>query len=105
LSLINGADGLCADGVPVSRVVRTCLRLGGYPETEAGIEQAIRDGWGAVQEENDEENAFVDADRGLELFHARATAVGISFPVNPPAAILALALARRAPGGDFVVAA
>lgn len=103
LSLINGAEALCADGEPVSRVVRTCLRLGGYAETEAGITEAIRDGWGAVQEERDDENGFADHDRGVELFKAQATAVGISFPVNPPPAILALALARHMPGRDFVV--
>lgn len=102
LSLINGADARCADGIPVSRVVRTCLRLGGYPETEAGIEQAIRDGWGLVQHETAEEVGFADATTGLELFHRQRSEIGISFPVNPPSAAIALALAR-ADGDRFAI--
>ena len=31
-------------GVPVSRVTRTCLRMGGHPETQEGLERAIESG-------------------------------------------------------------
>ena len=50
LSVLNGAEARCADGVPQSGVVRTCLRLGGFDQTETGLEQAIAAGWGRVQD-------------------------------------------------------
>jgi cytosine/adenosine deaminase-related metal-dependent hydrolase len=96
LSLLNGAEARCEDGVPLSGVVRTCLRLGGYEQSQSGVERAIADGWGRVQAELDDEVGFVDPAEGLERFRAAGTDVGISFPVNPPAAALALALARDA---------
>jgi hypothetical protein len=104
LSPFNGARADCADGVPTSGVVRTCLRLGGYDQTEQGIETAIREGWARIQEEGAEAIGFAGPERGLSLFHAAATAIGISFPVNPPAAVAALALARSG-DGDFTVGA
>jgi hypothetical protein len=94
LSPFNGARADCADGVPTSGVVRTCLRLGGYAQTEAGLLQAIRDGWARIQEEGAEAIGFADPARGVELFHASGSTIGVSFPVNPPAAGAALALAR-----------
>jgi cytosine/adenosine deaminase-related metal-dependent hydrolase len=97
LSRINGADGLCADGVPVSGVVKTCLRLGGYEQTEQGLERAIADGWALVQAPAEDDVGFADADEGVRLFR-RSTEVGVSFLVNPSAALLPLALARIADG-------
>jgi cytosine/adenosine deaminase-related metal-dependent hydrolase len=102
LSLANGAEASWKDDAPESRVVRTCLRLGGYDETREGLEQAILEGWGRVQAELDGEIGFLDAEPGLGFFRQAAGHVGISFPVNPPAALLALALARRA-DGSFAV--
>jgi hypothetical protein len=102
LSPFNGARADCADGVPTSGVVRTCLRLGGYEQTRAGIERAIREGWARIQDEGVEAIAFADSERGLERFHEAATAIGISFPVNPPAAVAALALARSGDQGFTV---
>jgi alpha-D-ribose 1-methylphosphonate 5-triphosphate diphosphatase PhnM len=101
LSRVNGADGLCEDGMPASRVVRTCLRLGGYAETQVALEQAIADGWAQVQLAGADEVGFADAQTGLQLFR-QSTEVGISFPVNPAASLLALAVARDGTGA-FVV--
>lgn len=102
LSVLNGAEGRCEAGVPLSGVVRTCLRLGGFEQTQDGLEHAILGGWGRVQDELEDEVGFLDADAGLALFRRENTDVGISFPVNPPAALLSLALAR-APDRSFVV--
>ena len=102
LSTFNGARADCSDGVPTSGVVRTCLRLGGYEQTQAGLEAAIRDGFGTIQEEGPDEIGFASPARGLELF-AASTEIGVSFPVNPPSAVAALALARDEAG--FVVGA
>jgi hypothetical protein len=94
LSILNGAEARCDAGVPVSGVVRTCLRLGGFEQTRDGLEEAILAGWCRVQAELEGDVRFLAADSGLELFRRERTDVGISFPVNPPAALLALALAR-----------
>jgi len=102
LSTLNGAEGRCVDGVPSSRVVRTCLRLGGFDETEQGLRKAIVAGWGRVQGESADGIGFLAAEPGLELFTRRGSDVGVSFPVNPPASSLALALAR-APDRSFVL--
>jgi hypothetical protein len=104
LSPFNGARADCADGVPTSGVVRTCLRLGGYEETEAGLVRAIRDGWARIQEEGPEAIGFADPERGVELFHDSGSTIGVSFPVNPPAAVAALALSRST-GAGFTVRA
>jgi N-acyl-D-aspartate/D-glutamate deacylase len=101
LAVINGADATCVDGRPASDVVKTCLRLGGYAETQAGLLEAIRAGWARIHEDTGEGVLLVDPDRGAELFAARETHVGVSFPVNAPSASLALGLARD--GGDFVI--
>jgi hypothetical protein len=103
LSRINAADAACADGVPVSRVVVTCLRLGGYGNSEAELRRAIEEGWAAVHGEIDGEIRLLDPDRGLDLYQARASAVAVSFAVNPASASLAIALARRHGSPDFVV--
>lgn len=103
LALINGADAACIDGVPVSNVVKTCLRLGGYLQTQQGLESAISGGWALIHEERDGEVSIAEPGAGLTLFRDAETSVGVSFPVNPPAAALAVALARRAGSRDFVV--
>jgi hypothetical protein len=101
LAVINGADATCVGGRPVSDVVKTCLRLGGYEETEAGMRAAIADGWARIHEDSDEGVELVDPRRGGELFIARDSHVGVSFPVNAPSAALALGLARD--GSEFVI--
>jgi cytosine/adenosine deaminase-related metal-dependent hydrolase len=100
LSRVNGADGLCEDGVPVSGVVRTCLRLGGYSQTQTGLEQAIGEGWARIQVQRGGDVGFADAEDGLARFR-QSSDVGVSFPVNPSAALLPLAVARGDDG--FVV--
>jgi hypothetical protein len=102
LSVLNGAEARCRDGIPLSGVVRTCLRLGGFDETKAGLEAAIDEGWGRVQGQVDGRIGYLAPSPGLELFRKRQTDVGIGFPVNPPASSVALALAR-APDRSFIV--
>jgi hypothetical protein len=105
LAIINGADATCADGVPVSNVVKTCLRMGGFPATEAGLSDAIRHGWASIHDEKEDVVVLAEPAVGLELFRSRGSRVGISFPVNPPAASVALALARKRDSRDFAVQA
>lgn len=41
-SPLNGTNGRCVDGVPESHITRNCLKMGGYPQTEAGLRSADR---------------------------------------------------------------
>jgi cytosine/adenosine deaminase-related metal-dependent hydrolase len=101
MAVNNGAHAACEDGRPTSDVVKTCLRLGGFEATEAGLREAISAGWARIHDETAEGVVILDPERGLAHFTARGSHVGVGFPVNAPSAALAIALARDA--GGFVV--
>ncbi|MDQ7858053.1 MAG: amidohydrolase family protein [Armatimonadota bacterium] len=103
LSVHNGTSARCDDGIPTSGVTRTCLRLGGYEQTERGLEAAIRAGYARIHAIAGGRVILATPQAGLEAWRAAGTDAGISFPVNHiPSAIL-LATARRA--GRFVIEA
>jgi cytosine/adenosine deaminase-related metal-dependent hydrolase len=102
LATINGAEAYCADGVPRSDVVKTCLRLGGYEPTEAALLQAIADGWARIHIEDADGVHLAAPDEGALAFTAAGSEIGVSFPVNPPASALAVALAKDR-SGSYVV--
>lgn len=103
LAMINGANAFQVDGVPKSNVVKTCLRLGGFAENEAGTRDAILAGWGMVQGLRNGETVLLPPQEGLAEYISNQTNVGISFPVNPPGSAIGIALARKQ--DDFVVTA
>ena len=103
LATINGANASIENGIPKSNVLKTCLALGGFAPTAAGMEAAIRAGWARIQGLQDGETVLLPPAAGLALYHAAGTNVGVSFPVNPPGAAIAIALAKHA--GEFVVTA
>jgi cytosine/adenosine deaminase-related metal-dependent hydrolase len=103
LSRINAADATCVDGVPVSRVVITCLRLGGYGGTEPELVRAIKDGWAMVHGEVDGEVRLLEPGAGLDTYERRRSEVAVSFAVNPASSSLALGLARKRDSGAFVI--
>lgn len=98
LSTINGAHAEMAGGIPKSHVVRTCLVMGGFPATAAGMEDAIASGWAQVHGMRGGETVLLSSDDGLAEYRRAATRVGVSFPVNPAASAIALLLARSADG-------
>ncbi len=102
LSTLNGTSGSCEDGVPESEVTKTCLRMGGFAPTEAGLAAAIRDGWASVWTDAGGETRLATGAEGEALWRARETNAGLSFAVNPPAAAIALALAKE-PDGRFTI--
>ena len=103
LATINGANALIVDGIPKSNVVKTCLKLGGFPATAAGMRDAILSGWAIIQGMEDGESVLLPPEAGLAHYTSNQTNVGISFPVNPPGSAISIALAKK--DGEFVVTA
>lgn len=103
LSRWNGTSGRCEDGVPVSRVTRTCLRMGGYPETEEGLERAVEAGYALVNVEYLGGTELVGGAAGLEILRRAGGEPIVSFPANPPEVTALLATAKHE--GRFVVTA
>jgi hypothetical protein len=95
LATINGASAAEADGVPKSNVVKTCLKLGGFPATAAGMQAAIASGWAKIHGMQDGETVLLPPQAGLAHYSSHHTDVGVSFPVNPPASAISIALAKK----------
>jgi hypothetical protein len=98
LSTINGAHAGMEGGVPRSNVVKTCLVMGGFPATHKGMEDAIASGWARIHGIRDGETLLLPPEEGLSEFQRAEAQVGVSFPVNPAASAIALAVARGARG-------
>jgi cytosine/adenosine deaminase-related metal-dependent hydrolase len=103
LALINGTDARIENGVPKSNVTKTCLERGGHPATVAGMEAAIAAGWAKIHGVWDGETALLPPSEGLAHFRECESRVGVSFPVNSPAAAIALATAKT--NSEFAIAA
>lgn len=103
LATINGAHAAIVDGVPKSNVVKTCLKLGGFPATASGMHDAILSGWAKIQGMEDGESVLLPPEAGLAHYTANQTNVGVSFPVNPPGSAISIALAKK--DKEFVVTA
>lgn len=101
LSVYNGTSARCRNGLPASDVTKTCLRLGGFEQSEGGLEDAIRAGYARIHLQKGGEVVLAQPAEGLNAWRALGTDAGVSFPVNHiPSAIL-LATARR--DGAFVI--
>lgn len=102
LSPLNGTSAKCTAGVPESRVTQDCLKAGGFPATEAGLEEAILAGWAHVNMEAGGRMVLATGRRAVEYWRGRGTDTTVSFNVNPPEPRLRLATAKRQ-SGEFVV--
>jgi hypothetical protein len=103
LATINGAHAGIEDGVPKSNVVKTCLKLGGFPATADGMRNAILAGWARIHGLQDGETVLLSPADGLAHYTASGTDVGVSFAVNPPGSAISIALAKAK--GEFIVTA
>jgi imidazolonepropionase-like amidohydrolase len=103
LSVLNGTSAMMERDVPKSAVTRTCLTMGGYPATAAGMEQAIAGGWAQVHGPREGEIVLLPAPEGLSHYQKHESRVYVSFPVNSASAAIALAIARD--NGSFAVTA
>lgn len=102
LSPLNGTSAKCSGGVPESRVTQQCLKVSGFPPTEAGFEAAILAGWAEINLEAGGEVVLATGKSAVEFWRGRGTDTTVSFRVNPPEPRLRLATAKR-PDGEFVV--
>jgi hypothetical protein len=103
LATINGASAAAVDGIPKSNVVKTCLKLGGFEATAAGMEAAILSGWAKIHGMQEGETVLLPPKIGLAHYISNHTDVGVSFPVNPPGSAISIALAKK--NDQFVVTA
>lgn len=78
------------------------MKARGYPTTEAGIRQALLDGYGSALVERDERVVLVSGAEAVKVWEDASTDASLSFPVNPPLSAMLLTI-ERYPDGEFVV--
>ena len=98
LAQMNGTNGLCdEDGNIVANVPQNCLTARGYPTTEAGMRQALLDGYGYAQTVRDGRVVLVTGQEAVDIWEAANTAASLSFPVNPASSAFTLATEQYEP--------
>ncbi|MFV0472978.1 MAG: hypothetical protein ACK5MQ_01865 [Pikeienuella sp.] len=102
LAPINGNSAKCSNGIPESVATQRNLRAGGYSADLAGLEQALRDGWGHIHFYEDGVTHLECGERAVQAWREAETDIGMSFYVNPSDTTVNLAILRRK-GGRFAV--
>ncbi|WP_110953763.1 amidohydrolase family protein [Anaerosinus massiliensis] len=102
LSPFNGTSAKCAKGEPESIVTRKALQKGGFAATEAGLEQAILNGWAKINQENGGYISLIDGSDAVSYWRNHETNTTVSFSVNPSDSRIRFATAKR-PSGGFVI--
>ncbi len=102
LSVMNGTYcTLDAQGEIESQVTRNCLRMGGYPETAAGLEEAIVQGYCVIYALAGGVMNLLSPTDGHAYWKSFPEAQ-CTFAVNNPISLVSCATARRQ-DGSFVV--
>lgn len=94
LGIINGTNGQVINDILLNGCTRDCLHLGGYPETAAGMRQALLDGYARVPEVIGGETVLLTGSDALEAWLATDQRT-VSFPVNVPSAAILLATRKN----------
>jgi dihydroorotase-like cyclic amidohydrolase len=102
LSPMNGTSAKCSGGTPESLVTQKCLAIGGFPSTEAGMEQATLAGWAQINVEAGGRMVLATGPEAVAYWRQKQTDATVGFRVNPPEPRLRLVTAKR-PSGGFVV--
>ncbi len=103
LAQINGTNGFCDEnGNVVADVPRNCLLLRGYPLTEVGMRQALLDGYGFAQMEDDGRVILVTGEEAVRIWEAAGTNAALSFPVNPASSAFTLTT-EKDENGEFYI--
>lgn len=98
----NGTSAKCVECKPMSHVTRTCLRVGGYPDTEDGLKTAISEGYAVVNKLIGDEISYANPEEGLNYWLENKTEVTVSFPVNKRDTAFVCATSKDS-NGDFDV--
>lgn len=100
---LNATSGKCRDGQPESHITRNCLRLGGYPETEQGLREALKNGYASVSWENlDGVNQYVNGERAFQYWESKRGVCTCCFPVNKRE-ISFLCASSKCESGEYVI--
>lgn len=102
LAIINGTSARCIDGVPESKATQLCLTTNGYPATQAGLRQAILDGYGRVNQQYGGENINVTGEAGVRRWESLDTITSVNFPKNPAVSRFLSAIMKD-DNGEFIV--
>jgi hypothetical protein len=99
LAQVNGTNGKCdEDGNVVYNVAQNCLKARGYPTTEAGMRQALLDGYGSALVERGGRIVLVTGEEAVRIWEAQSTNASLSFPVNPATSAFTLTTEKYADG-------
>ncbi len=102
LAAIVGTSAKCTDGVPESMSTQACLVQKGYEPTQAGLEQAILDGYALIPKNMGGENVCVRGEEGLSWWKDADTVTSVNMPLNPGVSRLLSAIAKD-DNGEFLV--
>lgn len=102
LSPMNGTSAKCNKGVPESLQTQTNLAMGGFAQTETGLEEALRAGWAHINMEEGGRMVLSIGEPAVAYWRGLGTDATVSFKVNPPEPRIRLAVAKR-PNDAFVV--
>lgn len=101
LAQANGTSGLCdEEGNVVSGVPQNCLKARGYPPTDAGMRQALLDGYGSALVESGGRVILVTGKEAVRVWERASTNAALSFPINPASSAFILAT-EKYDDGEF----
>lgn len=103
LAQINGTNGKCdEDGNLVYNVAQNCMRARGYDTTDAGLRQALMDGYGGALTERGGRIVIVSGEEAVRIWEDKSTDASLSFPVNPATSAFSLTTAKY-DDGEFKI--
>ena len=103
LAQINGTNGKCdEDGNVVYNVAQNCLKARGYPTTDAGMRQALLDGYGSALVERGGRIVLVTGEEAVRVWEEQSTDASLSFPVNPATSAFTLTT-EKYDDGEFKI--
>jgi hypothetical protein len=102
LAAINACPAKCSNGQPESLITRKGLSVGGFSETEKGMEAAILHGWALINIEAGGTTMLATGKDAYTYWRAKETNTTVSFPVYPREPRIRLTTALN-DSGNFVV--
>ncbi len=98
----NATSGHCDGDEVGDQVTRNCLAMRGYDPTRVAMRQAILDGYCSVYVTRGGRVVLITGEEAVAEWEGAGTNIGVSFPVTPAEAAVALMMARH-DDGEFIV--